>query len=680
MRFSRPMLLLFSCLVLNFSCSTAQVQPVKKSTSGEPQQQQAGNSKTAEQKTLTQKPAGHSADQQSKHTNALAKETSPYLLMHAHNPVNWYAWNDETLAKAKKEGKPIFLSIGYSSCHWCHVMERESFLDPEIAKFLNENFICIKVDREERPDVDEIYMNALQVIRRGGGGWPLSMFMTPEAKPFFGGTYWPARDGDRGASMGFLTIVRKVKEAFRDNRAQIDQDAEMVTQRTKSALAGLKPVSGLPIQKAWSGETIENMSSNFDPQFGGFGFSSINPNQPKFPEPSNLFFLIDQIQRSPDPKSAETAKARKMLVTTCDRMMMGGIYDHLGGGFHRYSVDRYWQIPHFEKMLYDNGQLATVYAEAYQLTGGEEFRNIVEGILSFVDRELVAPSGGFYASLDAESEGIEGKFYRWELDKIKATLDPEEYELFASIYRLNEAPNFEDEFYAPQLQKLMSEHASERSMSLADLEAKLVPMRKKLFDVRAKRIRPLLDTKILAAWNGLMIRGYADAGRILKNDQYIKTAGVAADFVLNEMVDENGRLFRTHTDGKAKLNAYLIDYACLIDGLIALHRASGDKKWLDAADRLQQKQDELFWDATGGYFYTSKDHEVLIARSKRSSDGAMPGGNSVSAGNLFYLGEQLKRDDYKTKAKQTVLSASAILTRAPHAAPRMMITAEKFVE
>jgi uncharacterized protein YyaL (SSP411 family) len=349
--------------------------------------------------------------------------------MHAHNPVNWYAWNDESLALAKKEDKPIFLSIGYSSCDWCHVMERESFLDEEIAKFLNEHFICIKVDREERPDVDEIYMQALMTISPGRGGWPLSMFMTPEAKPFFGGTYWPARDGDRGSRTGFFTIMKKVDELFKSNRADIEFDAKRVVEKTKRSLEGLKPVQGLPVQKSWSGKTVQNLGSDFDPQYGGFGYQESKPTIPKFPQPANLFFLADKVRRSKDTNDPDAVLAKKMLIKTCERMMMGGIYDHLGGGFHRYSVDRFWKIPHFEKMLYDNGQLATVYAEVYELTGREEFRNVVEGILSFVDRELVAPSGGIYSSLDAESEGVEGKFYRWELDEIKKTITPEEYEL-----------------------------------------------------------------------------------------------------------------------------------------------------------------------------------------------------------------------------------------------------------
>lgn len=644
----------------------AEETPVK--TPGQPQ--------TAETQSHESNPTsqGHSK----KYTNALVNETSPYLVMHAHNPVNWYGWNEATLAKAKSEDKPIFLSIGYSSCHWCHVMERESFLDEEIAEFLNENFICIKVDREERPDVDQIYMHALLEIRRGGGGWPLSMFMTPDAKPFYGGTYWPARDGDRGVRAGFLTIVQRIDELFKTKRAEIEADATKVTERTKVALAGRAPEPGLSIQKGWSNEATESLDSVFDTEYGGFGYSKIDPNRPKFPEPSNLFFLADKVRRSEDPDDPNVVYAKKMLLTTCDRMMMGGIYDHLGGGFHRYSVDRYWKIPHFEKMLYDNGQLATVYAEVYELTGREEYRQVVDGILSFVDRELVAENGGFYASLDAESEGVEGKFYRWELDEIKTELDEKQYELFAEIYGLNDPPNFEGEYYAPQLIRPMTDHAAERSLSLTDLESKLKPIRQALFDVRSKRIPPLLDTKILTAWNGLMIRGYADAGRILKNESYVATAAKAADFILGSMVDPDGRLYRTHTEGEARLNAYVIDYACFIDSLIALHKATGDKKWLDAADQLQKKQDELFWDEKGGgYFYTSKNHEVLIARSKRSVDGAMPSGNSVAANNLLYLSEQLKNEDYAANAERTVMTASSILTRAPSNAPRMLMASDR---
>ncbi len=616
---------------------------------------------------------------QHKHTNELAKESSPYLLMHAHNPVNWYAWNDATLAKAKKEGKPIFLSIGYSSCHWCHVMERESFLDEEIAKFLNENYICIKVDREERPDVDEIYMQALMEIQRGRGGWPLSMFMTPDTKPFFGGTYWPARDGDRGARLGFLSIAKRVADAYQNNRKEILKDADVITERTKSSLEGQSQSNGLPIQRSWVKKTLDNLASAYDPKYGGFGFSDLRPNQPKFPEATNLLFLANRVRqtKADDPDSVS---ARRMLIATCERMMMGGIYDHLGGGFHRYSVDRYWKIPHFEKMLYDNGQLASVYSEVYELTQREEFRYVVEGTLDFVTRELVAESGGIYSSLDAESEGVEGKFYRWELDEIKATLTEPEFKMFAAIYGLNDPPNFE-EHYAPQLKKRITEVAADRSTDLAKLESELAPIRKKLFEARGKRVRPLLDTKILTAWNGLMIRGFADGGRVLKKPEYIQTAANAAKFALSKLVDQDGRLFRTYSGGEAKLNGYLIDYACLIDGLIALHRADGNQDWLDAAKRLQQKQDELFWDEKrGGYFYTSKDHETLLVRSKRVYDNAVPAGNSVAATNLLYLAEELNDPAMKEKARKTVLSASSVLTRAPQLAPWLVIAAEALVE
>lgn len=614
-------------------------------------------------------------------TNALAGESSPYLLMHAHNPVNWYPWNEKTLAKAKSEDKPIFLSIGYSSCHWCHVMERESFLDKEIAAFLNEHYICIKVDREERPDVDDIYMHALLRVK-GSGGWPMSMFLTPEAKPFFGGTYFPARDGERGSRLGFLTIVTRIEKHFREDRTLIERDADKLTEATRQMLASRKPVEGLPIQRAWTGEAINELAILFDPKYGGFRFQPSNPKIPKFPEPSNLFFLIDWLQRPINqPGLPDRGKeVRRMLETTCERMMLGGIHDHLGGGFHRYSVDRFWAIPHFEKMLYDNGQLASVYAEAYAQTQRDDFRRTTEGILDFVSRELTDPAGGFYSSLDAESEGEEGKFYRWAKEELQSLLTKEEFERFAIVYRINEDPNFEEDYYAPQLKQSLAKHAEAMNLTEAKLEALLQPIRKKLFDARAKRIRPLLDHKILTAWNGLMIRGYADAGRILKRQDYIDVAVAAANFALKELVTKEGRVQRTYTKGTAKLNGYSIDYACLINGLLAIHRATGDQQWLTKADQLQKKHLDLFWDTNGGFFYTSSDHEVLIARTKKQNDGAMPSSNSVAAENLYYLGQQLKNSAYIEKAKQTVLAASPMLTRTSQSAPRLLITSAKFLE
>lgn len=612
--------------------------------------------------------------------NHLAGETSPYLLMHVNNPVDWYPWSEEALQLARDQNKPIFLSIGYSSCHWCHVMEEESFMDEEIAKFLNEHFVCIKVDREERPDIDTIYMEALHVInqltRSGrGGGWPLSAFLTPEGKPFFAGTYFPARDGDRGAPVGFLTVIKKIHEAWSQRPDRVQRDADLITDLTRKSLAGKEAAADAELKPLWLTVAMKNLSDSFDPVYGGFGFSAADPDRPKFPEPSNLLFLADRIDHDPDD-----AVARKMLTLTCQRMAMGGIHDHIGGGFHRYSVDRYWRIPHFEKMLYDNGQLASVYSEAFRLIGDESFRWAVEDLLAFVDREMTDSSGGFYSALDADSEGEEGKFYRWKRDEIRQALTDEEYKLFAPIYGIDQAPNFEGQYYVPQLSQPLEEWASRLKMQPAQLQERLGPIRQKLLKRRTQRQRPLTDHKILASWNGMMIRGYADAGRVFEKGAWIATAERAAEFVLNRMVDERGRIYRTVTDGRPKLNGYLDDYACVIDGLLALHRATGDEKWLRQGMKLQKKQDELFWDDEhGGYFFTADDHEQLIARTKRFIDSAVPSGNSVSVGNLVYLASATGEDHYRQRAHELLKSAAPVLDQFPHAAPRMLMHLREFV-
>jgi uncharacterized protein len=616
--------------------------------------------------------------------NHLKNETSLYLLMHVKNPVDWYPWGPEALAKAKKENKVIFLSIGYSSCHWCHVMEHESFMDEEIAAFLNQHFVCIKVDREERPDIDGIYMQSLHIFNqlaqnRRGGGWPLSMFLTPEGQPFFGGTYFAARDGDRGPSMGFLTLIGKIKDVWKDDPVAIKKDAATITDFTKRSMEGVLNVPQ-PLDAEFPSEIYAALEQQFDADHGGFGFDPANPARPKFPEPSNLLFLVDRIQRGGD--DAETC--RKMLATSLDHMAQGGIRDHLWGGFHRYSVDRFWHIPHFEKMLYDNGQLATVYAEAYALNKTPSYRQVVEEMVVFLRAEMTSPEGAFYTALDADSEGEEGKFYRWTKEELEEALpNDESRELFFAVYDIDSPPNFEEEFYAPQLAKTMASIAEDRGVEEADLEKQLQPIRRKLFEIRAKRERPLTDEKILTSWNGLMIRGLADAGRLLEKPEYIDHAVAAADFVLKSLRTEDGRLQRTYAKGAAKLNAYLNDYAFLSYGLIGLHKATGDKKWLDAAREITDKQIDLFWDEKGkGFYFTSDDHELLLARAKNPTDGAQPSGNSIAALNLVYLAKAANEPSYREYAKETVEAMRGLNNdRYPSAAPLLGIaTAELTAE
>jgi uncharacterized protein YyaL (SSP411 family) len=607
-----------------------------------------------------------------KYTNLLAKETSPYLLMHAHNPVNWYPWGPAAFEKAKKEKKVIFLSVGYSSCHWCHVMERESFLDEEIAKFLNKHFVCIKVDREERPDVDKIYMTSVYAIN-GRGGWPMSVFMLPDSRPFYGGTYFPARDGDRPGIPGFFTMLKKVHELWTTDNAKVVESAAELTKYVTAELNGGQMPGAANLPEDFLDSTQQALARQYDAQFGGFGYSPASPDRPKFPEPANLAFLVYRI-RAEQAAGNDPQEALKMLRGTLDRMAMGGIRDHLGGGFHRYSVDRFWRIPHFEKMLYDNGQLASVYAEAYQLTKDENYQQLLREMLDFVIREMTDEQGGFYSALDAESEHIEGKFYRWEKKEVEKLLSDDEFQLFAAVYGLDRSPNFEGEYYAPQLNRSLQEIASSRKMKRTVLEAKLLPIRQKLLAHRSKRPRPLTDTKILTGWNGLMIRGFADAGRILNEPRYVQAAERAADFVLQKLATEEGRLLRTYGNKEAKLNAYVVDYAFLIDGLIGLHKATKSQRWLTEADRLMQLELKLFWDKqNGGFFFTSEDHESLLARSKNPLDGARPSGNSVSAQNLLYLGKTLQKEEYLKYAEKTVHSVSGMLAAAPSAATRMAI-------
>jgi uncharacterized protein len=614
-----------------------------------------------------------------KRANRLAKETSPYLLQHAHNPVDWHPWSAEALDKAKREGKLIFLSIGYSSCHWCHVMERESFEDAEIARFVNDSFVCIKVDREERPDIDAVYMTALQVYNqlagsKRGGGWPLSMFLTPDAEPFVGGTYFPARDGDREGAPGFLQLSQKVFEVWSKEPERIRGDARTVVKFTKAEMEKRRTALTVPLDDSLATATLTALTEEYDPKYGGFGYTP-DGRRPKFPEPSNLLFLIDHVQRT------QHDQARDMLVATLEKMSLGGIRDHIGGGFHRYSVDRYWRIPHFEKMLYDNGQLASVYALAWELTGRDDFRRVSVEICNFVLRELTDAGGGFYAALDADSEGEEGKFYRWEKNEVVAALTTAEFALFATVYGLDRAANFEDKYYVPQLAQPLAEIAAELKLTESTLETQLQPIRGKLLALRSKRIRPLTDSKILTAECGLMIGGLADAGRILQEPRYIAAAERAADFLLTQLRTADGRLLRSFAAGQSRLNAYLNDYAFFSDGLFRLHTATQNTRWLDAAAALTQKQIELFHDERdGGFFFTSSDHETLLARGKELVDGAQPAGNSVAAHNLIAIATLNNRPNLLPLAEKTIALSVTVTQANASAAPRMRMAIPALID
>ncbi len=603
--------------------------------------------------------------------NRLAKETSPYLLLHAHNPVDWYPWGEEALAKAKKEGKPIFLSVGYSSCHWCHVMERESFFDEEIAAILNKHFVCIKVDREERPDLDSIYMTALQAYQlattgRRGGGWPMSIFLTPETQPFFCKSYMPARDGDREGHQGFLTVLKLVQAAWEKQPDKIKQDGQTLTDLVKAELESRQTISLTPIEMKLYDAVQPALDQQFDAKWGGFGYDEIQWQRPKFPEPANLIYLLDHIRRKDD------ARSKEMLAFTLEKMMRGGIYDHVGGGFHRYSVDRMWRIPHFEKMLYDNGQLATVYAEASHLLKRPDFARVADETCDFVLREMTDPAGGFYAALDAESEGEEGKFQRWTKEELQSSLTKEQFELLSEMFALQKDPNFEEKYYVLNLGQLQSELAEKRMASPKKIFASWDEIRGTLLKVRDARKKPLTDIKVLAADNGLMIAGMADAGRLLMKPRYIDAAKKAADFVLTKMQTKEGRLQRSFASGEARLNAYLNDYAFFAYGLIALHRATGEERWLKAAEKITAKQIELFADPrSGGFFFTSNDHEALLARGKDPIDGANPAGNSIAAANLIYLTKHAQKPEWLTLAENTIQSTAALIEQAPSASPWM---------
>jgi len=596
------------------------------------------------------------------HMNRLAKETSPYLRQHAGNPVDWFPWGPEALELSRSLDKPIFLSIGYSACHWCHVMEHESFENPEIAKLLNSLFVNIKVDREERPDIDAIYMQAVLFMNEGQGGWPMSVFLTPDLKPFFGGTYFPPVD--RYGRPGFGTLARAVADAYAKRRNEIEETATELTQAigraTRLRVAGGSGV----ISRETIARCVSEFGARFDSRWGGTGGA------PKFPPSSSLSLLL----RAWRAHGNEDALA--MAGVTLQRMIEGGMYDQLGGGFSRYSVDEKWEIPHFEKMLYDNAQLIGVYSEAFAATGTEEFRRIATEICEYTRREMTSPEGGFYSSQDADSEGEEGKFFAWTPDQLRAVLG-EDAAFAMRAYGVTPEGNFEHGTSALTRRVPPPTLAAEFSTTTSHVAEILESCRARLFAAREQRIKPHRDEKILTAWNGLMITGLVRASRLggLGRDA-LDLASNAADFSLSQMFDAAGRLHAVYGQGRAMLQAYLDCHVFLAQGLLELAGATGNLKYFWGARRLMELILEYFADADGAFFFTASDHERLIVRGQDPTDHAIPSGNSVAATVLLWMSEWTGDDLWRKRAEDIFKAFSGVAEKYPSAFASLMLAAD----
>jgi uncharacterized protein YyaL (SSP411 family) len=589
-----------------------------------------------------------------RHTNALANETSPYLLQHAHNPVDWYPWCEEALARARREDKPILLSIGYSACHWCHVMAHESFENDETAELMNENFINIKVDREERPDLDSIYMAAVQMTT-GSGGWPMTVFLTPDQVPFFCGTYFPPED--RYGMPGFRRVLLSVSNAYREKKAVLHSEGNAIARELRKIdTIGLKAAV---LEPAILDSAARGLGRSYDSRNGGFGHA------PKFPPSMALNFLMRTHRRTGEGKYLD------MAARTLDRMANGGMYDQLGGGFHRYSVDAEWLVPHFEKMLYDNALLSRVYLDGYLLIKGDHYRRVAEEILDYVMREMTSPQGGFYSSQDADSEGKEGAFFLWSANEVQSILGEEEGALFSSYFGITPEGNFEGKniLNIPRSADIV---ARLNKVSEADLLAIVQRGKKELFQIRESRVRPGRDEKILTAWNGLMLRSFAEASRVLEREDYRTVAVRNAEFLLS-LLYRGGRIHRSYKDGQARLNGYLDDYACLIDGLTSVYEATFDSRWIHAAVEIADLMIDGFWDPQGKTFYfTSRDHETLIHRPKELVDNAVPSGNSVAVYALLRLWKLTGESRYSDYAGMILESLGGLMAQQPAAFPHLL--------
>ncbi|MCH2181853.1 MAG: thioredoxin domain-containing protein [Mariniblastus sp.] len=603
-------------------------------------------------------------------SNRLVSESSPYLLQHAENPVDWYPWGQEALQKAREEDRPIFLSIGYSACHWCHVMEHESFEDLEIAQLLNDHFVCIKVDREERPDLDQVYMNAVMSIRGGGGGWPLSAFLTPSQQVFFGGTYWPPRS--RMNMPGFDRVLNGVLDAFRNRREEVEAQSRQVSDWLNRAetVDDSARISAAPLQSA-----IYALHGNFDPDHGGFGSA------PKFPHPMDLELLIRLSRRWPGELPPGRPTILEMVEVSLNKMAQGGIFDHLAGGFARYSVDEHWLVPHFEKMLYDNALLASVYVEMYQETGDVSHADVARKTLDYLLKGMRDQQGGFFSTEDADSEGEEGKFYVWSRDEIIDCQGAETGERFCRAYNVTEAGNFEGKNIlnlSRPLEVMAEKMGVEKEGFLAEMEA----AREKLLEVRNRRVRPGLDDKILVSWNALAISALARASLALDEatgKPYLEAGQEAARFLLDHLVDERGRLLHTYRHGHAKLDGYLDDYAYFVVALLDLYRASFDENWIEQAVSIARLMVRHFQGANGFYF-TADDQERLIARSKSFQDSSVPSGNAMAALGLLQLGRLLGDPEWTDWAESIVRGSMPLMERSPLASGQMLVVLQRILE
>ena len=592
-------------------------------------------------------------------TNRLAHESSPYLRQHAHNPVDWYAWGDDALSRARDLDRPIFLSIGYSACHWCHVMEHESFEDPDIGRILNDHFVSIKVDREERPDLDQIYMAFVQRAT-GHGGWPMSVFLTPDRQPFFGGTYFPPDERYGGQMPSFRRVLESVIDWWQNRRDEVKKSALAVT-RELSDLLRLEPQPG-DLDPALLRTVTGHLGRAFDSRKGGFG------SQPKFPHPTELRLLLRIAQRYDDDQ------ARQMVRLTLDRMAMGGLYDQLGGGFHRYSTDSHWLVPHFEKMLYDNALLSLAYLDAFQATGEPLYREVVEQTLAYVRREMTSPEGPFFSTQDADSEGVEGKFFVWSAAEVESILGSDLSSVFNYVYDVTPEGNWEGHNI---LHRPKTYEQCARLMKIAEPELRRIldEAKRRLFDVRSQRVWPGRDEKVLTAWNGLMISAFAQAAQVFDKPAYAHTAVAAADFILRTMRMPDGRLYRTWSHGSApKLNGYLEDYAYFLDALVSVYETTFEPRWIESALDIARVMIEQFWDeAEGGFFFTGRDHESLIARTKDPHDNATPSGNAMAVTALLRLVKLTGRADLRDKAERTQRLFRGIMEASAMAAAQMLI-------